>query len=104
MLIGQTYAALAHAHKSNSPPANQNPLHVSPQPGGGGGGGGRLSDEPPEVGTIHKGEVKRIEAYGVFVALPGFRKYGLVHASQVGGDVEQDMWVAVLSRIIMLLT
>jgi hypothetical protein len=49
-----------------------------------GGGGGRLSDEPPEVGSIHKGEVKRIEAYGVFVALPGFRKYGLVHASQVG--------------------
>lgn len=47
------------------------------------GGGGRLSDEPPEVGSIHRGEVKRIEAYGVFVALQGFRKYGLVHASQV---------------------
>jgi predicted RNA-binding protein with RPS1 domain len=27
--------------------------------------------------------VKRIEAYGVFVALQGYRKYGLVHASQV---------------------
>ena len=52
-------------------------------PAGGGGGGGRLSDAPPEVGTIHRGEVKRIEAYGVFVALQGFRKYGLVHASQV---------------------
>jgi predicted RNA-binding protein with RPS1 domain len=35
------------------------------------------------VGSIHRGEVKRIEAYGVFVALPGFRKFGLVHASQV---------------------
>ena len=35
------------------------------------------------MGSIHKGEVKRIEAYGVFVALPGYRKYGLVHASQV---------------------
>lgn len=28
--------------------------------------------------------MKRIEAYGVFVALQGYRKYGLVHASQVG--------------------
>jgi polyribonucleotide nucleotidyltransferase len=48
-----------------------------------GGGGGRQSDEPPEVGSCHRGEVKRIEAYGVFVALQGYRKYGLVHASQV---------------------
>eukprot|EP00878_Enallax_costatus_P033584 GHUV01037115.1.p1 GENE.GHUV01037115.1~~GHUV01037115.1.p1 ORF type:complete len:502 (+),score=73.29 GHUV01037115.1:180-1685(+) len=43
----------------------------------------RLSDEPPEVGTCHCAEVKRIEAYGVFVALQGYRRYGLVHASQV---------------------
>uniref|UniRef100_A0A383W4N8 S1 motif domain-containing protein n=1 Tax=Tetradesmus obliquus TaxID=3088 RepID=A0A383W4N8_TETOB len=53
-----------------------------------GGGGGRQSDEPPEVGTCHRGEVKRIEAYGVFVALQGFRKYGLVHASQVANYLE----------------
>ncbi|WIA36670.1 hypothetical protein OEZ86_007953 [Tetradesmus obliquus] len=53
-----------------------------------GGGGGRQSDDPPEVGTCHQGEVKRIEAYGVFVALQGFRKYGLVHASQVANYLE----------------
>ncbi|WIA16485.1 hypothetical protein OEZ85_013166 [Tetradesmus obliquus] len=53
-----------------------------------GGGGGRQYDEPPEVGTCHRGEVKRIEAYGVFVALQGFRKYGLVHASQVANYLE----------------
>eukprot|EP00775_Hariotina_reticulata_P012440 gene12440-12577_t len=53
-----------------------------------GGGGGRLSDEPPEVGSIHRGEVKRVEAYGVFVALQGYRKYGLVHASQVANYLE----------------
>ncbi|KAF6261416.1 hypothetical protein COO60DRAFT_1636853 [Scenedesmus sp. NREL 46B-D3] len=53
-----------------------------------GGGGGRQSDEPPEVGSCLRGEVKRIEAYGVFVALQGFRKYGLVHASQVANYLE----------------
>lgn len=56
--------------------------------GPGGGGGGRLSDDPPAVGSLHRGEVKRIEAYGVFVALQGYRKYGLVHASQVANYLE----------------
>jgi hypothetical protein len=69
--------------------------------GGGGGGGGRQSDEPPEVGTIHKGGVKRIEAYGVFVALPGFRKYGLVHASQVGVYVTRCERCALLRRNVL---
>lgn len=53
------------------------------------GGHERLSDDPPEVGTCHRGEVKRIEAYGVFVAIQGFRRYGLVHASQVRGGLGQ---------------
>lgn len=44
---------------------------------------GPLRDEPPPEGTIHKATVKRIEAYGVFVQLDGFRKHGLVHSSQV---------------------
>lgn len=48
------------------------------------GGRERLSDGAPDVGSCHRAEVKRIEAYGVFVALQGYRKYGLVHASQVG--------------------
>jgi len=34
---------------------------------------------------VVRGVVKRIEAYGVFVGLDGFRRQGLVHASQVGG-------------------
>lgn len=33
---------------------------------------------------MHRATVKRIEAYGVFVALAGFRRHGLVHTSQVG--------------------
>ena len=32
--------------------------------------------------------MKRIEAYGVFVALEGYRKHGLVHASQVSGYLD----------------
>ncbi|KIY92261.1 hypothetical protein MNEG_15702 [Monoraphidium neglectum] len=55
-------------------------------PGGGGPGGG--SDEPPEEGSIHRGVVRRIEAYGIFVALEGFRKHGLVHSSQVSGYLD----------------
>lgn len=35
---------------------------------------------------MHKAVVKRIEPYGVFVALEGFRKFGLVHSSQVGRE------------------
>lgn len=50
-----------------------------------GGGGGPSSDEPPEEGSVHRGVVKRIEHYGVFVSLDGFRRQGLVHASQARG-------------------
>lgn len=32
---------------------------------------------------MHSSVVKRIEPYGVFVQLQGYRKYGLVHSSQV---------------------
>jgi hypothetical protein len=32
--------------------------------------------------------VKRIEPYGVFVALPGFRRYGLVHSGQVANYMD----------------
>ncbi len=49
-----------------------------------GGGQAIESDEPPEVGSVLRGTVKRIEAYGVFVALEGHRRHGLVHTSQVG--------------------
>ncbi|GIL65986.1 hypothetical protein Vafri_19629 [Volvox africanus] len=51
--------------------------------GGGRGRGGPETDEPPEVGSVHRAVVKRIEAYGVFVALEGYRRHGLVHTSQV---------------------
>ena len=51
--------------------------------GGGGGGGGPQSDEPPKVGSIHDAVVERIQPYGVFVRLAGFRKFGLVHSRQV---------------------
>jgi polyribonucleotide nucleotidyltransferase len=63
-----------------------------------GGGGGRQSDDPPEVGTCHRGEVKRIEAYGVFVALQGYRKYGLVHASQV----RTPLWLHLAATVVCI--
>ena len=51
--------------------------------GGGGGGGGRRGDGPvPEVFSVHHGEVRSIQSYGVFVNMPGF-KDGLVHISQL---------------------
>lgn len=48
-----------------------------------------MLDEPPEEGSIHRATVKRIEPYGVFVALPGYKRYGLVHSSQVS----RTIWV-----------
>ncbi|EFN56958.1 hypothetical protein CHLNCDRAFT_143529 [Chlorella variabilis] len=60
-------------------------------PGGGGGphgGGGRDSDEPPELYSIHRAgklaySVQQVRPFGVFVKLDGYRKYGLVHFSQI---------------------
>lgn len=49
----------------------------------GGRGGGRRGDGPaPELFSVHHGEVRSIQSYGVFVNMPGF-KDGLVHISQL---------------------
>jgi predicted RNA-binding protein with RPS1 domain/Ni/Co efflux regulator RcnB len=74
--------------------------------GGGRGGGRRRGDGPaPEVFSVHQGEVRSIQSYGVFVSLPGF-KDGLVHVSQMMSyrvedpndvvDQGQKVWVKVL--------
>lgn len=49
---------------------------------------GHASDQPPELFSIHRATVKRIEAYGMFVELAGYRRYGLVHSSQVANYLE----------------
>lgn len=36
-----------------------------------------------QVGSIHEATVERVQPYGAFVRLAGFRKFGLVHARQV---------------------
>ncbi len=60
-----------------------------PPPGGYGDRGGPPrgqpsgSEEPPEVGSIHHATVVSVRPFGAFVELPGFRKQGLVHHSQV---------------------
>lgn len=51
--------------------------------GGGGPGGGRQSDAPPELHSVHSGVVQSVKPFGVFVQLDGFRKYALVHTSQI---------------------
>ncbi|PRW33884.1 S1 RNA binding domain-containing isoform B [Chlorella sorokiniana] len=59
-------------------------------PGGGGGGhggGGRDSDEPPELHSIHRAAVQSVRPFGVFVKIDGYRKYGLVHFSQISDHV-----------------
>lgn len=56
-----------------------------------GGGGG---DELPELYSIHHGTVERMatrkgeedSVFGAFVALPGFRKQGLLHVSQLANE------------------
>lgn len=42
-------------------------------------------EEAPEVGSIHHARVHSVRPFGVFVELPGFRKQGLVHHTQVRG-------------------
>lgn len=50
---------------------------------GGGGANANATDEVPTVGSIHRGTVQSIRPFGVFVRLEGFRRQGLVHASQI---------------------
>jgi predicted RNA-binding protein with RPS1 domain len=64
----------------------------------------------PDVHSVHKGKVVRVETYGCFVEITGFSKWGLVHVSQLadssgkGGmkietkdvvDVGDEVWVKV---------
>jgi len=45
--------------------------------------GGASSDLAPALYSIHKGTIQSVKPFGVFVQLEGFRKYGLVHTSQI---------------------
>ena len=62
--------------------------------GGGGGGGGRGgggSDAMPELYSIHRVEVAKLESFGAFCRLPGLRKQGLLHISQISNTrIEAD--------------
>ena len=80
---------------------------LSQHPGGGGGGrGGRQSDEPPELYSIHTAAIQSVRPFGVFVQLEGYRKYGLVHFSQISdhmsfGQGEDDAErVATLQEVV----
>lgn len=44
---------------------------------------GPMSDEPPPIGSIHRGVVHTVKPFGVFVAIEGYRRHVLVHHSQV---------------------
>ena len=51
--------------------------------------GGRLgiTDDVPTLGSIHHAVVVNVRPFGLFVELPGFRRNGLVHNSQISEDV-----------------
>ncbi len=63
--------------------------------GGGGGGGGRygggggqeLSQELPALGKVYEGTVAKVDTFGAFIQLEGFRRQGLVHISQASSVV-----------------
>ncbi|KAF9122530.1 Nucleolar protein of 40 kDa, partial [Mortierella sp. 14UC] len=88
--------------------------------GSGSGRGGRSSegaassrrgggdDGPtPDLYSIHNGKVVRVEDFGAFVQLPGFRRHGLVHKTQASKHftekisdvvaVGDQVWVKVIS-------
>ncbi|KAK3844247.1 MAG: hypothetical protein J3R72DRAFT_439252 [Linnemannia gamsii] len=46
------------------------------------GGGGGDDGPMPDLYSIHNGKVVRVEDFGAFVQLPGFRRHGLVHKTQ----------------------
>uniref|UniRef100_A0A8C6PMB1 Zinc finger CCHC domain-containing protein 17 n=1 Tax=Nothobranchius furzeri TaxID=105023 RepID=A0A8C6PMB1_NOTFU len=74
----------------------------------------RSSREPagldglPPMYSIAKGEVVSVQTYGAFVRLPGYRKEGLVHVSEMSAsrvesaseivDVGEQVWIKVIGR------
>ncbi|TRZ01119.1 hypothetical protein DNTS_007844 [Danionella cerebrum] len=65
-------------------------------------------DGLPPMYSIIKGEVATVTAYGAFVKIPGYRKQGLVHKSEMSAcrvdnpaeivDVGDQVWVKVIGR------
>ncbi|KAM9838616.1 zinc finger CCHC domain-containing protein 17 [Aulostomus maculatus] len=72
----------------------------APEPGG--------LDGLPPLYTISKGEVVSVQTYGAFVRLPGYKKEGLVHVSEMSAtrvesaseivDVGEQVWIKVIGR------
>ncbi|XP_056154963.1 nucleolar protein of 40 kDa [Lampris incognitus] len=62
----------------------------------------------PPMYAIYKGEVVSVQTYGAFVRLPGYKKEGLVHVSEMSAsrvenaaeivDVGEQVWIKVIGR------
>ncbi|XP_071356347.1 zinc finger CCHC domain-containing protein 17 [Trachinotus anak] len=65
-------------------------------------------DGLPPLYSISKGEVVSVQTYGAFVRLPGYKKEGLVHVSEMSAsrvesaseivDVGEQVWIKVIGR------
>ncbi|XP_029920426.1 zinc finger CCHC domain-containing protein 17 [Myripristis murdjan] len=65
-------------------------------------------DGLPPMYSIAKGEVVSVQSYGAFVRLPGYKKEGLVHVSEMSAsrvenaseivDVGEQVWIKVIGR------
>ncbi|KAI7798796.1 nucleolar protein of 40 kDa [Triplophysa rosa] len=65
-------------------------------------------DGLPPLYSIIKGEVASVTEYGAFVKIPGYRKQGLVHKSEMSAcrvekpaeivDVGENVWIKVIGR------
>ncbi|KAM4630332.1 zinc finger CCHC domain-containing protein 17 [Polymixia lowei] len=65
-------------------------------------------DGLPPMYSIAKGEVVSVQTYGAFVRLPGYKKEGLVHVSEMSAsrvenaaeivDVGEQVWIKVIGR------
>ncbi|XP_038581071.1 nucleolar protein of 40 kDa [Micropterus salmoides] len=65
-------------------------------------------DGLPPLFSIAKGEVVSLQTYGAFVRLPGYKKEGLVHVSEMSAtrvenaseivDVGEQVWIKVIGR------
>jgi polyribonucleotide nucleotidyltransferase len=82
--------------------------------GGGALWGGFSSElQAPEVFTVHRGKVTKVEEFGAFIVIPGYRKQGLVHKSQLAAyrvesvadavAVGDSVWVKVSTTITLLI-
>jgi len=99
-------------HRSRSPPRSRRSLSPSSRRRSPYRHSRHSPIELPRVGSILRGTVTRLEKFGAFVRLEGYRREGLIHISQLASrrvddiedaiGIDEQVWVKVVNVVCVL--